>query len=51
MRRHRIIFLAAIMCATGCPASKKEIEAAKHSLYDTDFAVLYGAALEATRES
>jgi hypothetical protein len=47
---HRIIFLAAIICATGCPASKKEVEAAKHSLYDTDFAVVYAAALEATRE-
>jgi hypothetical protein len=52
MRRHRIIFLAAaITCAFGCPASKKEIESAKRSLYDTDFAVLYAAALEATRET
>jgi hypothetical protein len=51
MRRHRIIFLAAITCATGCPASKKEVETAKHSLYDADFAVLYGAALEVTRHS
>jgi len=49
MRRHRIIFLAAITCATGCSSNKKELEAAKHSLFDTDFAVLYGAALEATR--
>lgn len=51
MRRHRIIFLAAITCATGCPASKKEIEAAKHSLFDTDFAVVYAAALDVTRQS
>lgn len=52
MRRHRIIFLAATIAFTsGCPTSKKEIEAAKHSLYDTDFAVLYGAALEVTRHS
>lgn len=51
MRLHRIIFLAAVTCATGCPTSKKEIEAAKHSLFDTDFAVVYGAALEATREA
>jgi hypothetical protein len=51
MRRHRIIFLAAAtMCMTGCPANKKEIESAKRSLYDTDFAIVYGAALEATRE-
>jgi len=51
MRRHRIIFLAAITCATGCPTNKKEIEAAKHSLFDTDFAVVYGAALDVTRKS
>lgn len=51
MRRHRIIFLAAITCATSCATSKKEIEAAKHSVFDTDFAVVYSAALEATRES
>ena len=51
MRRHRIIFFAAaIMCLSGCPASKREVEAAKHSLYDTDFSVVYTAALEATRE-
>jgi hypothetical protein len=50
MRWHGIIFFAAITCATGCPASKKDVEAAKHSLYDTDFAVVYAAALEATRE-
>jgi len=31
-------------------ASKKDIETAKHSLYDTDFAVVYSAALNATRE-
>lgn len=52
MRRHRIIFLAATIAFTSaCPTSKKEIEAAKHSLYDTDFAVVYGAALEVTRQS
>jgi hypothetical protein len=51
MRRHRIIFLAAITCATGCPASKKDVETAKHSLFDADFAVIYAAALEVTRQS
>jgi hypothetical protein len=50
MRWQRIIFLAAILGVAGCPASKKEIESAKRSLYDTDFAVVYGAALEATRD-
>jgi len=53
MRRHRIIFLAAITCAlwaTSCSTSKKDVESAKRSLYDADFAVIYSAALEATRE-
>jgi hypothetical protein len=52
MRRHRIIFLAAaVMCAGGCPAPKKDIETAKRSLYNADFATLYATALEVTRES
>jgi hypothetical protein len=51
MRRHRIIFLAAIMLATGCTAHKKEVENAKKSLYDADFTVVYSAALDATRET
>jgi hypothetical protein len=52
MRRHRIIFLAAaITCAAGCPASRRDVESAKRSLYDADFATLYAATLEATRES
>lgn len=53
MRRHRIIFLStvgALALVAGCPASKREIEAAKHSVYDAEFAVVYAAALEATRE-
>ncbi|HEU4731984.1 MAG TPA: hypothetical protein VFT22_29010 [Kofleriaceae bacterium] len=51
MLRHRIIFLAAITCATGCGANKKEVETAKHSVYDAEFSVIYSAALEATREN
>ena len=51
MRRHRIIFLAAITLATGCTAHKKEVESAKKSLYDADFTVVYSAALDATRET
>ncbi|HET9625419.1 MAG TPA: hypothetical protein VFP84_28825 [Kofleriaceae bacterium] len=50
MRWQRIIFLAAIVAASACGVSKKDIKTAKHSLFDTDFAVVYGAALEATRE-
>jgi hypothetical protein len=51
MQRHRIIFLAAITCATGCTTHKTEVETARKSLYDADFTVVYTAALEATRES
>lgn len=50
MRWHRIIFLAAATCAIGCPASKKEVANARQSVYDTDFSVVYTAALGATRE-
>jgi hypothetical protein len=47
---HRIIFVAlAFVSFVGCK-NKKEIHAAKHSLYNTDFAVVFTAALEATRE-
>jgi len=55
MQRHRITFLAAIICATGwatgCATHKTEVETAKKSLYDAEFTVVYTAALEATRES
>jgi hypothetical protein len=51
MRRHRIIFLAAITFATGCTAHKKEVDTARNSLYDADFTVVYSAALDATRET
>src|SRR5262245_35641702 len=50
MRRHRIIFLAAAACATGCPASTKQIATARQSVYDTDFSVVFSAALDATRD-
>ncbi len=36
--------------AIGACSNKKDIERAKKSLYDADFAVVYTAALEATRE-
>jgi hypothetical protein len=54
MRWQRIIFLAAIVsiaAAGACGANKQEIQSAKHSLFDTDFATVYGAAVDATRES
>jgi hypothetical protein len=39
-----------IALALGGCSNKKDVEHAKHSVYDTDFAVVYNAALEATRE-
>ena len=47
-RRHRIIFLAALSLSA-C-SNKKEVESAKRSLYDTEFAVVFSAALSATRD-
>ncbi len=47
-RRHRIIFLCAAFSLAAC-SHKKEVEHAKHSLFDADFAIVYSAALEATR--
>ncbi|HEY5933340.1 MAG TPA: hypothetical protein VIU61_01820 [Kofleriaceae bacterium] len=50
--RHRIIILSAVLsgiAATAC-GNKKDVRAAKASAYDTDFAVVYSAALDATRE-
>jgi hypothetical protein len=50
-RRDRTIFCVLAVALVACgSASKKEIAAAKHSLYDTDFAIVYSAALDATRE-
>lgn len=48
-RRHRIIFCAALLVLGAC-GNKKEVEYAKRSLYDTDFAVVYSAALDVTRD-
>lgn len=49
-RRHRSIFLLAIaITAIGC-SNKKEVKAAKSSVYDIDFAIVYSGALAATRE-
>lgn len=52
LARHRITTLVVAMIATTAFAcsNKKDVERAKKSLYDTDFAVVYSAALEATRE-
>lgn len=50
MRRHRIIFLITAFACAGCPASKKDVQTARRSLYDTDFTVVYNAALDSIRE-
>jgi hypothetical protein len=47
-RSHRIILLL-VATFLGC-TNKKDVESAKRSLYDTDFAIVYNAALDATRE-
>lgn len=44
----RRVIVMALALAAGC--SKQYVETAKHSVYDTDFAVVYSAALDATRE-
>lgn len=52
-RRHPIItLLLAMISLVGIAAcgSKKDVERAKRSLYDTDFAVVYSAVLDATRD-
>ncbi len=46
-RRHRTIFCAALLLSA-C-SNKKEVEHARHSVYDTDFAIVYNAALDVTR--
>jgi len=50
--RQLITFSAAITLAVGFAGcgDKKSVERAKHSLYDTDFAIVYSAVLDATRE-
>lgn len=50
-RSNRIIFLVAVFAslATAC-GNKKEVEYAKRSVYDADFAIVYQAALEVTRQ-
>jgi hypothetical protein len=51
-RADRIIFSVLAVTLVACGGvSKKDVAAAKHSLYDTEFATVYSAALEATREA
>lgn len=51
MRRgHLITTVLALIGLVACSSNKKDVQAARHSLYDTDFAVVYSAALAVTRE-
>lgn len=51
MRRSHPITISLIAFVALCACSnKKELKAAKSSLYDTDFAIVYNAAVEATRD-
>ena len=47
--RHRIIIIITAIGIAAC-GNKRDIRAAKSSAYDTDFAVVFSAALDATRE-
>lgn len=49
---HRIIFCPAVVLAVAVVAAcggKQDLNKAKRSVYDTDFAIVYSAALDATR--
>jgi hypothetical protein len=46
----RITCLVAAIALAACTSNKAEVNTAKHSLYDTDFAVVYSAALDAVRK-
>ncbi len=51
-RLNRITFFAAVIgfgISLGGCTNKKEIHSAKHSLFDTDFAIVFSTALEVTR--
>jgi hypothetical protein len=50
MRPHPIIVLAIGLTACAGCHDKKEVKAAKTSVYDTDFAIVYNAAVDATRD-
>jgi len=51
MRRHGIICFAILVasCSASC-SNKADVETAKRSLYNTDFSVVYSAALSAVRD-
>jgi hypothetical protein len=50
LRRRRIALSTLTVLLLVACGSKKDAEYAKHSVYDTDFAIVYNAALQATRD-
>ncbi len=48
-RRDLITCVLAVAVATSCTDSRQQLKYARSSLYDADFAIVYAAALEATR--
>jgi len=48
-RRYGLSILPIVLVLASC-GGKKDVEHAKHSLYDVDFAIVYNAALQATRD-
>ena len=49
-RTHPITICLIAIAAVGACGNKKDLRAAKTSVYDTDFAIVYNAAVEATRD-
>ena len=51
-RPNRITLIAIVVgvFAGACSGNKRDVEHARHSLYDADFAIVYQTALEVTRE-
>jgi hypothetical protein len=50
MRCNRTIFCLLVAAVVACGGSKHDARMAKSSVYDADFAIVFSAALEATRE-
>ena len=49
LRAAALATLATLALVAACSESRKQVHTAQHSLYDTDFASVYSAALDATR--
>jgi hypothetical protein len=45
-----LAFVLGVFGAAACGSNKKDVEHARHSVYDADFAIVYQTALDVTRE-